>query len=661
MKKILSGMVLLYLATSLSVAQNIHFRNICVKDSGSVALSWERDSGSATGNTLNIYSSFDAKGAFSLVASIADTSTSYVHNGASADVSSRFYFLKGASLHSDTLSTLYLGLENRGGSIANLVWVPLRLPASVSPNNVIYTIFRNGTNSSPVASTSALEYQDTVTNCGDTLKYVLTASVGGCNYTSPVRKDFFSDFTSPDTVRLDSVSLRPDSHYAEMGWQKCSSKDVFGYITYIYKDGIWQAMDTLYGAENRYYADSVYADGNVHQYRVAAMDTCRNVSPLGEIHHNLKLSASPSKCDSVVVLSWNAYSHMPMGVGSSEIFVSAGGGPYTLFGTENSASTSYTCRHLDVLQTYSFYVRVWNTDKTISSTSTVETVDFNRVMGHGKVYIRSLGVNDDNQLELKAYVPDSVVFNHLIMWRKTPNDSLFMPIDTVSRSGNTYTWVQPGLDLEHQIYYYKVQLTDECDLSFAESVEARNIVLDISKSGSDENQLQWNAYQGFARNPDDYAVYRRPDPNSVWELLGVTTPFVLSYCDAVQDAVRYEYRVAARGSNSELPFDEECYSNVVSLDQEPVSYIPNSFVPSSAIEANRVFKPVVLYVDASEYKLTIFDRWGQVVFETNLPDEGWDGNIKGKPASAGVYVYQLSYRLNEKKMCTKRGMVNLIR
>ena len=95
--------------------------------------------------------------------------------------------------------------------------------------------------------------------------------------------------------------------------------------------------------------------------------------------------------------------------------------------------------------------------------------------------------------------------------------------------------------------------------------------------------------------------------------------------------------------------------------QEPAAYIPNSFIPESDIVENRVFKPVLQYVDEAGYTLTIFDRWGQVVFETHRPEEGWDGTIKGKPARMGVYVYQLTYRLHEKKTTTQRGMVNLIR
>ena len=37
--------------------------------------------------------------------------------------------------------------------------------------------------------------------------------------------------------------------------------------------------------------------------------------------------------------------------------------------------------------------------------------------------------------------------------------------------------------------------------------------------------------------------------------------------------------------------------------------------------------------------------YGQVVFETNDKDKGWDGTVKGKPSSPGGYVYVLNYNI----------------
>ena len=225
--------------------------------------------------------------------------------------------------------TLYMGMENIGGGVANLAW---NRPTLQMTNDVpTYTLYRRGFGRDSVRVTG-YSYRDTVTVCGDTLEYVLVLdlpkSAGNpcIRYISPVCRDYFSDFTAPDTARLDSVSLRPESRCCEIGWQPSKSKDVFGYIVYIYEDGIWKVMDTLHGASNTFYADTLHADGSVHEYRIASLDTCRNASPLGEIHHTMVLSATPNKCDSAVSLSWNAYAHMPGGAASFEVFARSGKG-----------------------------------------------------------------------------------------------------------------------------------------------------------------------------------------------------------------------------------------------------------------------------------------------------------------------------------------------
>jgi gliding motility-associated-like protein len=61
------------------------------------------------------------------------------------------------------------------------------------------------------------------------------------------------------------------------------------------------------------------------------------------------------------------------------------------------------------------------------------------------------------------------------------------------------------------------------------------------------------------------------------------------------------------------------------------------------------------------YRLLIFNRWGQIVFESRSQDTGWDGRMKnGNFAPAGVYTWVLEYTdlLNEKH--AQQGTVTLI-
>lgn len=67
-------------------------------------------------------------------------------------------------------------------------------------------------------------------------------------------------------------------------------------------------------------------------------------------------------------------------------------------------------------------------------------------------------------------------------------------------------------------------------------------------------------------------------------------------------------------------------------------FMPDIFSP------NNDGKNDVLYIrgmEGREFYFSVYDRWGQMVFESTSSSVGWDGNFKGQPLSAGVYVYYL--------------------
>lgn len=72
----------------------------------------------------------------------------------------------------------------------------------------------------------------------------------------------------------------------------------------------------------------------------------------------------------------------------------------------------------------------------------------------------------------------------------------------------------------------------------------------------------------------------------------------------------------------------------------PPIYIPNTFTPNGDGYNDR-FQPSGENCQPTDY-LRIFNRWGQMVFETNKPfDDFWDGSYNGKAAPQGVYSYSL--------------------
>ena len=60
--------------------------------------------------------------------------------------------------------------------------------------------------------------------------------------------------------------------------------------------------------------------------------------------------------------------------------------------------------------------------------------------------------------------------------------------------------------------------------------------------------------------------------------------------------------------------------------------------------------------------MTIYNRWGQVVFETEgLDGRGWDGTLNGVPQPQGVFVYMIDGVFKDGQKEHHQGNVTLIR
>ncbi len=73
--------------------------------------------------------------------------------------------------------------------------------------------------------------------------------------------------------------------------------------------------------------------------------------------------------------------------------------------------------------------------------------------------------------------------------------------------------------------------------------------------------------------------------------------------------------------------------------QEYVYFTPNAFTPNGD-GINDVFHPIGNVIDLETYELSIYDRWGQVIFQSTDPYEGWDGTAGGKEVPNGVFVFR---------------------
>jgi gliding motility-associated-like protein len=88
-------------------------------------------------------------------------------------------------------------------------------------------------------------------------------------------------------------------------------------------------------------------------------------------------------------------------------------------------------------------------------------------------------------------------------------------------------------------------------------------------------------------------------------------------------------------------------------------YTPTAFSPNGD-GVNDVFR-VRVNDEVTGFRLAVYGRWGNLIFETNDPEIGWDGAQKGSFLPAGSYVWALTYTDSKKQPVKQQGTLVLIR
>lgn len=88
-------------------------------------------------------------------------------------------------------------------------------------------------------------------------------------------------------------------------------------------------------------------------------------------------------------------------------------------------------------------------------------------------------------------------------------------------------------------------------------------------------------------------------------------------------------------------------------------FVPNAFSPN-ADRLNDNFVKIWNFTP-KDYTFSIYNRWGEMIFESNDINAGWDGNYNGEPVEQDVYVYKITYFDTDKKWYELRGTFFVVR
>jgi gliding motility-associated-like protein len=112
--------------------------------------------------------------------------------------------------------------------------------------------------------------------------------------------------------------------------------------------------------------------------------------------------------------------------------------------------------------------------------------------------------------------------------------------------------------------------------------------------------------------------------------------------------------------------DNGCYDSIQSsvvVNEELIFYVPNSFTPDGD-DFNEYFKAIFTSgYDPYDFHLMIFNRWGEVIWESYDDSVGWDGTYGGKYiVQDGTYTWKIDFkRTSNDERIMVVGHVNVLR
>lgn len=662
---------LLVACGSVSAIDPPQLRCLAVDAAGGVTLSWQMPANTAGFTHYEVFYSTDGT-TFSSVGQVNTVgTTTFVHTAANAVTNARCLYYVAAvagtqSASSDTLATIEFYLTN-GNGVAILNWDPPRnpsLPSFSSDYEVMKEYPASFWNS--LATLSEQLYRDVIDVCEANIGYrVELADASGCRNVSRPLYDLFTDRTSPDIPQFDSVSVDFQSSRIRLGWERSGNEDVFAYIIYHFENGLWVPIDTVYGIDVTTWEDATNSSDVQQQYRIAALDSCLNSSPMSDAQHNILTTATYDLCRREAVISWEEYENMPPDVESYRIYFSENGGALQFAGEVDASQRNFTLTQLVPQSTYRVVVRAVNLGGNITASSTKCSFVFNSADNNDFAYIRYVTVVDNARIEIKVSTGTTVSFSQVHLYRSVGDDQHFVPLASQYNNGtDTYVFEDETVDVDRTIYYYRATVENDCDVETYTSNVAHNILLTgESVSSSRVNRLEWSLYGDWAGGTDHYELYRKTESGGAYMAVGGYMSST-DYEDDVSSLRSYgetlAYYIEASEAMDEYGFAEKSRSNTVLVKQLPVTYIPNAFCPAG-LGPNRVFMPVNSFVTLENYNLYIYSREGNLLFHSTHPEVGWNGRLNGNILPGGCYIYKVTYTFGTDEVYEKVGTVTLVR
>ncbi len=452
-------------------------------------------------------------------------------------------------------------------------------------------------------------------------------------------------------------------------WISSPNPDVDHYQIYVKNNfNAWDSIGTTPVGVTAFSTINPTVDLATQYYDVIAVDSCGNKSTgLGSlVHGTIHSTALMDICRGAIDINWNPYLNMPGGVNHYNVYISQNGGVPGPPVYVNSNLIHYSDTNLVAGSIYCYYVTaVGNTvGYEALSNGSCDTAELLTLPQFS--YLNKASVIDHRRVIVEAIVDtaNDVDISRFKMQRSVNRTGPFYTIGVIMFTGSSkISYLDNTAQTDETSYFYRMITLDSCGNEVLTSNVGRTILLTGNGQYNLTNKLYWNDYEEWLGGVNNYSLFRKVD--DIWSNAPIFNPLagINEYMDNVgeiyQTSGRFCYKIAAyEGAGNPYGFADTSYSNEFCLIQEPHLFIPSAFTPDGQ---NPIFKPEFIYTDAKNYNFSVYNRWGQKIFETENPNDGWNGKIDGDNAPEGTYVYSLRMYGTNGQELNRSGRVSLLR
>ncbi|NPA35061.1 MAG: gliding motility-associated C-terminal domain-containing protein [Chlorobi bacterium] len=478
-------------------------------------------------------------------------------------------------------------------------------------------------------------------NASSQIWYYYITDDPSCNGPPALSSDTL-DSQQPQPPIIRSVSVESNDSVL-IRWYPSSEPDAYAYVIYVYDSvaGNFLPLDTVPHPVDSYWHTifhplrPVEASQHPETYTVALMDSCGTIGPLQDsTHTTIFLTTTIDRCKEQAIMVWTRYG----GYNPND---------YTAYWTINNQPNSQNVQ-TDTI----FYISLEREGDTlctrvnatvppdiVSSNRICQITEFVKSPDIFKIMVATVEL--DSAVKLIWYVDSTADLARMVIRRQEYKNNSPLPIVNIPwTKQSTFTYIDSLTDPTIAPVYYIIEAEDSCGRRYITDNHAQTVHLKVKSSQAFVNFLQWTKYQQWTGNTRIQYILRSID-NGDWQVIYTLDSSTTSLTDEIRtrnsESGLFCYRICVEEENNPFISDLQACSPPICDYQKAVIYVPNAFNP----ETGSLFKPIMRYDQWTQYEFRIYNRYGQIVFRTTKPTEGWDGTYRGNQVPSGTYTYQI--------------------